>query len=206
MHKGFMSDQQERKRNVSELAPVHKLTEKQKVFCREYLVDLNGAQAYIRAGYSENGASEGACRLLGNVRVQEFIKDGLKEREKRTKISADDLLQFWHDLTYTPMDEMFDQGPDGTLVPKSFDQMTVRAKRCVSEMKSQFASDGTGWQSIKRLDQIKASEMLGKSLGLFKDKLEVSGGEKPIKVLNIIGVVADDGELVPEAEYDSNFH
>ena len=58
-------------------------------------------------------------------------------------------------------------------------------------MKSQFAADGTGWQSIKRLDQIKASEMLGKSLGLFKDKLEVSGGEKPIKVLNIIGVVPE---------------
>jgi hypothetical protein len=33
--------------------------------------------------------------------------------------------------------------------------------------------------------------MLGKSLGLFKDKLEVSGGEKPIKVLNIIGVVPE---------------
>jgi len=72
-------------------------------------------------------------------------------------------------------------------------------------MKSQFASDGTGWQSIKRLDQIKASEMLGKSLGLFKDKLEVSGGEKPIKVLNIIGVVAEDGELVSEVEHDPDF-
>jgi hypothetical protein len=48
--------------------------------------------------------------------------------------------------------------------------------------------------------------MLGKSLGLFKDKLEVSGGEKPIKVLNIIGVVAEDGELVSEVEHDPNFH
>ena len=50
MHRGFISDQQERKRNVSELEQAHKLTEKQKVFCREYLVDLNGTQAYIRAG------------------------------------------------------------------------------------------------------------------------------------------------------------
>ena len=183
-----------------------KLNEKQKTFCREYLVDLNATQAYIRAGYSEKGASVSGSQLLANPNVQAFIQKASKKRQERTEIKGDELLQFWHDLTYTPMDEMFDQGPDGTLVPKSFDQMTVRAKRCVSEMKSQFASDGTGWQSIKRLDQIKASEMLGKSLGLFKDKLEVSGGEKPIKVLNIIGVVADDGELVPEAEYDSNFN
>ena len=184
---------------MNEAVQINKLTEKQKVFCREYLVDLNATQAYIRAGYSENGASESSCRLLSNVKVQEFIKDKLKEREKRTNINADDLLQYWHDLTYTPMDEMFDQGPDGTFIPKSFSGMTARAKRCVSEMKSQFAADGTGWQSIKRLDQIKASEMLGKSLGLFKDKLEVSGGEKPIKVLNIIGVV-------PEGEDDTDFN
>ena len=187
-----------------EQTTINKLTEKQKVFCREYLVDLNATQAYIRAGYSENGASESSCRLLSNVKVQEYIKNGLKKREERTNINGDDLLQYWHDLTYTPMDEMFDQGPDGTFIPKSFSVMTERAKRCVSEMKSQFAADGTGWQSIKRLDQIKASEMLGKSLGLFKDKLEVSGGEKPIKVLNIIGVVAEDEAIELEEETDDD--
>lgn len=37
-------------------------------------------------------------------------------------------------------------------------------------------------------------------------KMEINGGEKPIKVLNIIGVVADDGELVPEGEYDRGFN
>ena len=37
-------------------------------------------------------------------------------------------------------------------------------------------------------------------------KMEINGGEKPIKVLNIIGVVADDGELVPEGEYDRDFN
>jgi hypothetical protein len=59
-----------------------------------------------------------------------------------------------------------------------------------------FTADGKGFQSIKRLDQIKSSEMLGKSLGLFKDKLEISGGEEPIKVLNIVGVVAEGDESI----------
>ena len=179
---------------MTDIEPPEELNEKQKAFCREYLTDLNGTQAYIRAGYSTEGASASASRLLANAKVQEFITQAMKEREQRTEIKADEILQFWHDLTFTPMDEMFDQGPDGTLIPKAFDQMTTRAKRCVSEMKSQFASDGTGWQSIKRLDQIKSSEMLGKSLGMFKDKLELSGGDKPIKVLNIIGVIAEREE------------
>ena len=173
-----------------------KLNEKQKTFCREYLVDLNATQAYIRAGYSEKGASVSGSQLLANPSVQAFIQKASKKRQERTEIKGDDLLQFWHDLTYTPMDEMYSQGPDGTLVPKTFDEMSDRAKRCVSEVKSMFTADGKGFQSIKRLDQIKSSEMLGKSLGLFKDKLEISGGEEPIKVLNIVGVVAEGDESI----------
>jgi phage terminase small subunit len=179
---------------MTDIKPPEELTEKQKAFCLEYLVDNNATQAFIRAGYSENGASQNASLLMGNNKIQEYVAVLRKAQGERTEIKADEILQFWHDLTFTPMDEMFDQGPDGTLIPKAFDQMTTRAKRCVSEMKSQFASDGTGWQSIKRLDQIKSSEMLGKSLGMFKDKLELSGGDKPIKVLNIIGVTAEREE------------
>ena len=179
---------------MSEIEPPEDLNEKQKIFCREYLVDNNATQAYIRAGYSEGGATQNSYRLMCDERVQAFITQARKEREERTEIKGDDLLQFWHDLTYTPLDEMFDQGPDGTLIPKAFDEMSERGKRCIGELKSQFDSDGKGWQTIKRVDQLKASEMLGKSLGIFKDKLELSGGKEPIKVLNIIGVVADKDE------------
>jgi len=33
-------------------------------------------------------------------------------------------------------------------------------------------------------------------------KMELNGGEKPIKVLNIIGVLSESGEFIPEAEND----
>ena len=36
-------------------------------------------------------------------------------------------------------------------------------------------------------------------------KMELNGGERPIKVLNIIGVVAKDGELIPQPEYDGDY-
>jgi len=46
------------------------LTPKQRIFCREYLLDLNATQAAIRAGYSQKTADPQGPRLLGNVRVQ----------------------------------------------------------------------------------------------------------------------------------------
>jgi phage terminase small subunit len=42
------------------------LTDKQAAFCREYLIDLNGTQAAIRAGYSEKTAKDIAAENLQN--------------------------------------------------------------------------------------------------------------------------------------------
>lgn len=42
-------------------------------FVEEYLVDLNGTQAAIRAGYSEKTAAQQASRLLRNVKVQQAV-------------------------------------------------------------------------------------------------------------------------------------
>ena len=49
---------------------MNKLTNRQKRFVEEYLIDLNARQAAIRAGYSPKTAQEQASRLLANVKVQ----------------------------------------------------------------------------------------------------------------------------------------
>ena len=68
---------------------VKKLPAKQKRFVEEYLIDLNGTQAAIRAGYSEKGAEKQAFRMSGNVRVQEAIQKAQAQRAQRTEISQD---------------------------------------------------------------------------------------------------------------------
>ncbi len=54
-----------------------KLTDKQKRFCEEYIIDLNGTRAY-KAAYTsvkkDETAAAGATRLLRNVNVDEYIK------------------------------------------------------------------------------------------------------------------------------------
>ena len=49
------------------------LSPRRMAFCGEYVVDHNATQAYIRAGYSKKGASQGAERLLRNVEVKAEI-------------------------------------------------------------------------------------------------------------------------------------
>ena len=68
------------------------LTPKQAMFCREYLIDLNGTQAAIRAGYSPKTAQEQSARLLSNVIIQEYVQLLMEERSKRVNITAEDVL------------------------------------------------------------------------------------------------------------------
>ena len=65
------------------------LTLKQSRFVEEYLIDLNGKQAAIRAGYSAKAAEVQAARLLGYVNVQQALQTAIEARSKRTQVTAD---------------------------------------------------------------------------------------------------------------------
>lgn len=69
------------------------LNDKQKLFCEEYLTDLNGTQAAIRAGYSEKTANEQAARMLANVSIQNYITELRQKRSERLQYTQDDLLK-----------------------------------------------------------------------------------------------------------------
>lgn len=69
------------------------LTPRQAAFVREYLVDLNGTQAAIRAGYSPATANEQAARLLAHASVSEAVEAGKAERAGRVQVTADDVVR-----------------------------------------------------------------------------------------------------------------
>ena len=52
-----------------------KITPKQQNFCQQYVVDFNGRQAAIRAGYSASSAKETAYQLLQKPTVEAFVKE-----------------------------------------------------------------------------------------------------------------------------------
>jgi phage terminase small subunit len=70
-----------------------KLTDKQELFAREYLKDLNATQAAIRAGYSEKTAKETGYENLTKPHIQELIAELNKDRMERVQIDADYVLR-----------------------------------------------------------------------------------------------------------------
>lgn len=70
-----------------------RLPDKQIRFVSEYLVDLNGAGAAVRAGYSRNSARQIATRLLSKVHIRALVQEKQKETEERLQIRRDDIVR-----------------------------------------------------------------------------------------------------------------
>jgi len=85
-----------------------KLTPKQEMFCKEYLVDLNATQAATRAGYSEKTAQEQAARLLSNVIIQAEIQARMEKRVDRTEITQDKVLMELAILAFSDLADYLD--------------------------------------------------------------------------------------------------
>lgn len=70
-----------------------KLTEKQKLFCKEYLKDFNGYRSAVAAKYSKKTAGEMAYENLKKPQIQEYIKANFSKRAKKVDICAEDILK-----------------------------------------------------------------------------------------------------------------
>ena len=147
------------------------MTKKQKTFCDEYLIDLNATQAAIRAGYSSKTADRVGPELLGKTCIQENIAKAMAERSKRTGISQDRVIQELARIAFV--------NPQNVINPKDASvkaDATEDDLACIQSVKVK-TMDGAKGKSVEREvrlnDKMKALELLGKHLGMFKDKLEV---------------------------------
>lgn len=150
------------------------MTNKQKRFIEEYLIDLNATQAAIRAGYSPNNADKIGSELLGKTRVSDAIKVAMAERSRRTGINQDRILMELAKIALV--------NPENVV---NFDEATIRddalpddlAAVASVKVKRFPTKDGEGIErEIKFYDKTKALDLAGRHLGMFKDKVELSGG------------------------------
>jgi phage terminase small subunit len=169
------------------------LTDKQKLFADEYLIDLNATRAY-KAVYknvkSDDVAAVNGNRLLRNAKVDEYIKQRMEERSKRTEITADKVLAELaaiafakgSDFAQVVQEPIIQNGqyvrdPDTGQLRKQevvkvvpTDQLTDDKKKAIAGIK-----EGKYGVEVATCDKVKALELLGRHLGMFKDKVEVSG-------------------------------
>jgi phage terminase small subunit len=151
------------------------LTTKQLSFCSEYLVDLNATQAAIRAGYSGPNVRKTASDLLAKPDIQEEVARRMKLREKRTEITQDRVLAELANIAFFDIRKTVDQ--EGRPLPlNQLDNETARA--IISADICKFGNAEVGIGEITKLrfsDKRAALVDIGKHLGMFKDKIEVTG-------------------------------
>lgn len=158
------------------------LTPKQKNFADEYLIDLNASRAY-KVAYpkvkKDEVAAAAGTRLLRNVKVENYVQERMKEREQRTEITQDRVLQELAKLGFFDIRKLFDD----TGKPLDVTVLDDETAACIAGLEVMDAYEGSGEdkefvgyvKKYKLSDKIKALELIGRHLGMFKDKLELSG-------------------------------
>ena len=146
------------------------MTKKQKRFIEEYLIDLNATQAAIRAGYSPDTAKSIGSENLTKPDIQARIAKAMAERSRRTGVNADRVVMELAKIAFVNASDVID-AETATLKPDGAPDDTAAIQ---SVKVKTFGEDGLE-REIKMADKLKALELLGKHLGMFKDKVELSG-------------------------------
>lgn len=154
------------------------LTEQDELFVREYLVDLNATQAWIRAGGNPATADKVGPRKAKHGLVQIAIARALAERSKRVGITADRVLMEIARIALGDPRVLF--RPDGSLrAPTEYTEDDaamiegIKTRRIV-EVGEDGKMQQAEIQEVKLASKIGALTQLGRHLGLFNDKLEVT--------------------------------
>ncbi len=145
------------------------LTKKQKLFIEEYLIDLNATQAAIRAGYSSETAQQMGSENLSKPVIRAHIDKAMAERSRRTGVSADRVVQELAKIAFINATDVID--PKTATVKE--DALPEDTAAIQSVKVKTFGEDGLE-REIKMADKIKALELLGKHMGMFKEKVDVN--------------------------------
>ena len=147
------------------------LSEQRQRFVEEYLIDLNGTQAAIRAGYSVKTAQEQSSRLLSNVMVQEAISKAMAARSKRTGVNQDRVVLELAKIAFVKMTDVVDS--NGRIREDATDDDLS----CIESIKYKESDNefgGSVEREVKIGSKLKALELLGKHLGMWNDRLDVN--------------------------------
>jgi phage terminase small subunit len=128
------------------------------MFCQEYLIDLNGTQAAIRAGYAPRSANVTASQLLTKPNIQRRVQELFDARSKRVQVNQDYVLSV----------------------------IVETIERCRQSVRPKLARDGehdltetpTGEGLAYVFDAaniLRGTDQLGRHLKMFTDKVEHTG-------------------------------
>jgi phage terminase small subunit len=151
------------------------LNPRQTTFCHEYLLDFNGKQAAIRAGYAPFAAEVTASRLLRNAKVGAYIEYLRREQSARLEIDADRVVLEAARLAFSDIRDTM-TWTDRGMVLKDSEELTDDAARAIMSYKEKrrVIAGRNGADDILDIERevkfhpkLPAIELLAKHLGLL---------------------------------------
>jgi len=148
------------------------LTPKIKRFCEEYIKDLNGTQAAIRAGYSEKTANEQSSQLLAKLNVKNYIAELKKNLSDKNEGLAQQVIDELKKLGFSNIQDYIEEEneiKDLTKINRDKAAAVESIKKTVTEFSG--AGEASGKKTciqFKLYDKIAALEKLGRHLGIFE--------------------------------------
>lgn len=149
------------------------LTDKQKRFCDEYLVDFNATQAAIRAGYSKKTANRIASENLSKPDIQTYIQSKANKVASKLEISQENTMREIARIAFADIRGLFKE--DGSM--KSITEIDDDTAAAIAGVETDELFDGVGREreqigvtkKVKMNDKVRGLEMLAKHFGIYKD-------------------------------------
>lgn len=142
-----------------------RLTDKQKRFVEEYLVDLNATQAAIRAGYSEKTAGQIGEQNLKKLEIQAALSKAMEARSARTEITQDMVLRELAAIGFSDTTDFVRITQGGSVKLTPTEKLTEEQRRAIASIK-----EGKYGVELRLHDKLGALHLLGQHLGMFTGK------------------------------------
>ena len=174
-----------------------KLTDKQRRFVAEYLLDLNAAAAARRAGYSAKTAEAIGHENLRKPQIAEEIHRQQRTMQEKLQVTKESVLEELAAIAQANATDFVTINANGLLNIKPTSQVPKEKLSAISCIK--YTANGI---EIKLHDKVRALELLGKYLGLFETgKATETGTTNLLELINdTTSQPLDSTSEIPELE------
>ena len=163
------------------------LSEMEKRFCREYMIDGNASAAYVRAGYQTSGASARACasRLLTHANIKAEIARLSEEEKKRNEVTGERVIRELAGVGFFNIGDVIDVQNGRIREGVAHGELAALSGLQIERTHTLYGEEIR--ISVKQHDKLRALEMLGKHLGLFEGDGAREQMPTPVIIDNIAG-------------------
>jgi phage terminase small subunit len=165
-----------------------KLTRRQELFVKEYLVDFDGTRAAKAVGYSEKSAVYIANENLRKPHIKAAIEKAIKKRSDKIGVTAEEIINELRLIGFANMADFVEIDEGGAIRAFPLDALAegksriikkVKEKRVIRTVKgTKDKPDGEeildATYEFELCDKVKSLELLARHKGLLHDKTEVN--------------------------------